>query len=109
MNDASDLKGVAGIFLTEAKGYVAQLREGISCLEENKSLLLPIEALVRAAHTLKGASAMLGNKTIEYSARVLENLFKKIKEDQKYFDDEAQQLSKSALKEIEDSLEKDFE
>ena len=73
-------------FLVEAESYLTTLNQGIVQLEQNPDNYELLADLFRAAHTLKGASRMMGYNQIRDLAHELEDLFSLLKEKQKTWD-----------------------
>jgi two-component system chemotaxis sensor kinase CheA len=69
-------------FLNNAGELLESLTQSLLELESKPSDQTAIEAIFRAAHTIKGTSGMLGFSTIEKLCHVLENTFDRIRKGQ---------------------------
>ncbi|MBI1883276.1 MAG: response regulator [Chlamydiae bacterium] len=67
-------------FITEAQDYLTLLNQGLVRLEKEGSNLELLAELFRVAHTLKGASQMMGFMKIRTVAHQLEDVFDFLKE-----------------------------
>jgi len=67
------------VFLEEADELIQQLDENIIKLEKDKENPKIIQEIFRAAHTLKGSSAMLGHKRMTEVAHAMETLLDKLR------------------------------
>ncbi len=74
-----DRSALAATFKAEAEEHLAKLTRGLLQLEKSPPQPALIEELFRAAHTLKGASRMMGYLAIQGLAHQLEDLFDRIK------------------------------
>jgi len=63
------------LFQIEIETQAETLTSGLLSLEKNPALPPVIESLMRAAHSLKGASRLMGLRAIEQLAHVLEDVF----------------------------------
>ncbi|MDY7013480.1 MAG: Hpt domain-containing protein [Cyanobacteriota bacterium] len=79
MDSASHQK-ILGYFIEEAKEHLETLEQGL--MELNNVVRDPerINEMFRAAHSIKGGSAMLGYNSIQKTAHRLEDCFKVLKE-----------------------------
>ena len=68
------------IFFAEAKEYIEVLNNGILALENNPEDKETIDAIFRAAHSLKGMSAAMGFEKLTELTHKLENSLDKIRE-----------------------------
>lgn len=73
----SDLSGFSmlDLFRQEAEAQVVVLNEGLIALERNPRDQERLEALMRAAHSLKGAARIVGLDTAVHVAHALEDCF----------------------------------
>ena len=78
MGKPFDTASFLATFLAEAKEHLATLNAGLLRLEKDPKQPELIEALLRAAHTLKGAARMMGYLDIQQVAHRLEDLFQQI-------------------------------
>lgn len=74
-----DMSQYLGIFIDEAKEHVQAMNEGLLALEQDPENEHTIEAIFRAAHTLKGMSATMGFETIAELTHAMENVLDKIR------------------------------
>jgi len=63
------------LFQIEIETQAETLTSGLLSLEKNPAQPMVIESLMRAAHSLKGASRLVGLRAIERVAHVLEDVF----------------------------------
>ena len=63
-----------GKFTQEAKELIQKLNEGLIRLEKNPQLPDTLKELLRASHTLKGSSKILGFKTVNQLSHKMEEL-----------------------------------
>ncbi|MCE5195382.1 MAG: response regulator [Nitrospiraceae bacterium] len=68
-------------FLAEADDHISTLDRGISELESNPDSNVVIEELFRAAHTLKGAAALVKLDTTSNIAHKMEDILEELKEE----------------------------
>jgi chemotaxis protein histidine kinase CheA len=78
--DAAAQKKILGYFIEEAKEHLETLEDGILELAEVATDTERVNELFRAAHSIKGGSAMLGYTGIQKTAHRLEDAFKLFKE-----------------------------
>jgi two-component system, chemotaxis family, sensor kinase CheA len=69
-----EIKEVMQIFQSEATDQIKDLNQGLLELEKNPDNLPLLESLFRVAHSIKGASRMLGLTPIELISHELEEL-----------------------------------
>lgn len=67
-------------FKTEAEEYIAKLTQGLLSLEKDPQQPAVIAEMFRAAHTIKGAAAMVGRDDIKQIAHNLEDKLKQVKD-----------------------------
>ncbi|NEO26577.1 MAG: histidine kinase [Kamptonema sp. SIO4C4] len=77
--DANQQK-ILGYFLEEAKEHLETLANGLMDLPKVMTDPEEVNELFRAAHSIKGGSAMLGYSSIQRSAHRLEDCFKILRE-----------------------------
>jgi len=72
-----DLSGFSmlDLFRTEVESQVSVLTEGLLALERNPGNTEPVEALMRAAHSIKGAARIVGVDPAVRVAHVMEDCF----------------------------------
>ena len=72
-----DLKDVslADLFRMEAEGQLAALTTGLLALEGGDPASAPLEAMMRAAHSLKGAARIVGVDAAVRVAHAMEDCF----------------------------------
>lgn len=75
--DPSDLAdaSIFDLFRLEIEAQVSILTEGLLSLEEQPNALDPLEVLMRAAHSIKGASRLVGIELAVGLAHVMEDCF----------------------------------
>jgi chemotaxis protein histidine kinase CheA/CheY-like chemotaxis protein len=72
---------IMGYFIEEAKDHLQTIEQGVLNLQEVLEDQESINELFRAAHSIKGGSAMLGVSSIQHISHRLEDYFKILKED----------------------------
>jgi len=75
-----DRSGLLGYFLSEAEDHINTLERGISELETASDSDTLIEDLFRAAHTLKGAAALVKLTTTSNIAHRMEDILEELNE-----------------------------
>ncbi len=78
--DAAQHKKIMGYFIEEAKEHLETLEDGILDLSQVAKDTEMVNELFRAAHSIKGGSAMLGYSGIQKTSHRLEDAFKLFKE-----------------------------
>lgn len=78
--DATNQQKILGYFIEEAREHLETLANGLMDLPKVISDPEEINELFRAAHSVKGGSAMLGYNSIQRTAHRLEDCFKILKE-----------------------------
>ncbi|MFM7441070.1 MAG: Hpt domain-containing protein, partial [Snowella sp.] len=78
--DTANQQRIFGYFVEEAKEHLETLERGILELPSLGKDTEKINEMFRAAHSLKGGSAMLGYSSIQKTAHRLEDAFKILKE-----------------------------
>jgi chemosensory pili system protein ChpA (sensor histidine kinase/response regulator) len=71
---------ILGYFIDEAKDHLNTIEQGLVNLQDTLSDSEMINAVFRAAHSVKGGAAMLGFDSIQQTAHRLEDYFKVLKE-----------------------------
>ncbi len=74
-----DRKALLEVFLTEAEERLGQMEEGLVALEERPGDDELLQAIFRAAHTLKGNAATLGFGALTEFTHVLEDLLERLR------------------------------
>jgi two-component system, chemotaxis family, sensor kinase CheA len=74
-----DRKALLGVFLAEAEERLVQMEEALVALEEHPGDDELLQAIFRAAHTLKGNSATLGFGALTEFTHVLEDLLERVR------------------------------
>ncbi|MEW6686290.1 MAG: chemotaxis protein CheA [Candidatus Edwardsbacteria bacterium] len=69
-----DVSKYQELFLSEAKEHLNTLNQSLLLLEKEPSNLAPLEAIFRAAHTIKGMAGSMGYSVISDLAHEMENL-----------------------------------
>lgn len=77
--DAAAQKKILGYFIEEAKEHLETLEDGILDLAQVANDTEMVNELFRAAHSIKGGSAMLGYAGIQKTSHRLEDAFKVFK------------------------------
>ena len=93
-------------FVPEALEHIANIDEALLALgaADQGDFSEDSEKLFRAAHTLKGAAAMVELEPLAEVAHGLEELSSRIREDSKYFDDQVQQSLFEGASTLKDML-----
>lgn len=71
---------ILGYFIEESKDHLSTIEQGLVNLPETLADSESINALFRAAHSVKGGAAMLGLDSIQQTAHRMEDYFKILKE-----------------------------
>lgn len=71
---------ILGYFIEEAKEHLMTVQQGLLDLKEVMADEERVSELFRAAHSIKGGSAMLGYTTIQKTAHKLEDCFKVLRD-----------------------------
>ncbi len=74
-----DRDALIGVFLAEAEERLGQMEGGLVLLEDHPSDEELLQAIFRAAHTLKGNSATLGFGALTEFTHVLEDLLERVR------------------------------
>lgn len=74
-----DREALIGVFLAEAEERLGQMEGGLVLLEDHPSDEELLQAIFRAAHTLKGNSATLGFGALTEFTHVLEDLLERVR------------------------------
>jgi chemotaxis protein histidine kinase CheA len=90
--DSASHQKILGYFIEEAKEHLETLEQGL--MELNTVVRDPerINEMFRAAHSIKGGSAMLGYNSIQKTAHRLEDCFKILKEHEVLVDQKLEHL-----------------
>lgn len=72
-------KSLIEFFILEAEEHIQRIEAGVAHLEKTPANIEEIDEISRAAHTLKGAAALLKLRSISETAYLLENTFKEVK------------------------------
>src|SRR6056297_2625334 len=72
--------GYLDMFFDEAKEYVETLNNGILTLENNPGDKETIDAVFRAAHSLKGMAATMGFENLTELTHKMENMLDRVRE-----------------------------
>ncbi|MDY6782533.1 MAG: Hpt domain-containing protein [Cyanobacteriota bacterium] len=105
MDSASHQK-ILGYFIEEAKEHLETLEQGL--MELNSVVRDPerINEMFRAAHSIKGGSAMLGYSSIQKTAHRLEDCFKILKEHEVPVDQKLENLFLNGYETLNELLTK---
>ncbi len=80
--DTANANKILGYFIEEAKEHLETLEKGILELESVVKDSERVNEMFRAAHSIKGGSAMLGYTSIQKTAHRLEDAFKILRENE---------------------------
>lgn len=79
-------------FLEEATEYLNTIESGMLGLATTQVNNQRLDAVLRAAHSIKGGAAMMGFQTLSYLAHRLEDFFKVLKTHKPFVDDDLESL-----------------
>lgn len=102
---AFDTSGLLEFFLAEAEEHVHVLEEGISGLGEDLDSA-SVEALFRAAHSLKGAAALVKLNVISKIAHKMEDILEELKDGRRKIDGSLKELLLYGLDAIKEQLKR---
>lgn len=102
---AYDTSGLLEFFLQEAEEHINTLEEGITHLTEDSDAS-DVESLFRAAHTLKGAAALVKLQGISMIAHRMEDILEEIKDGQRKVNSSIKDLLLYGLDAIKDEIRK---
>lgn len=91
-------------FLVEANQYLTQLNQGVVALEKTPDDMALLAEIFRVAHTLKGASRMMGYANMASSAHQMEDIFGQLRKKAKTFDSSTADTLFALLDEIKTAL-----
>ena len=80
MNSEQQQQRIMGYFIEEAREHLQTIEQGVLNLQEILSDSESVNELFRAAHSIKGGSAMLGVSSIQHVSHRLEDFFKILKD-----------------------------
>lgn len=109
--DAGSQQRILGYFIEEAKEHLDTLEKGILELRSVVKDPERVNEMFRAAHSVKGGSAMLGFESIQKTAHRLEDSFKILKENEIKVDRKLETLflrSYDTLKDLIEQLQGPF-
>ncbi|MGC1392814.1 MAG: Hpt domain-containing protein, partial [Coleofasciculaceae cyanobacterium] len=109
--DAGSQQRILGYFIEEAKEHLDTLEKGILELRAVVKDPERVNEMFRAAHSVKGGSAMLGFESIQKTAHRLEDSFKILKENEIKVDRKLETLflrSYDTLKDLIEQLQGPF-
>lgn len=109
--DAGSQQRILGYFIEEAKEHLDTLEKGILELRSVVKDPERVNEMFRAAHSVKGGSAMLGFESIQKTAHRLEDSFKILKENEINVDRKLETLflrSYDTLKDLIEQLQGPF-
>jgi two-component system, chemotaxis family, sensor kinase CheA len=74
-----DISEVLQTFIEESRGLLRDMEEGLLCLETQPDDAEAINAVFRAAHTIKGSSGLFGLDDIVAFTHKAENLLDRVR------------------------------
>ena len=80
MNSEQQQQRIMGYFIEEAREHLQIIEQGVLNLQDVLHDSESVNELFRAAHSIKGGSAMLGVVSIQHVSHRLEDFFKILKE-----------------------------
>ena len=104
--DTSSQQRIVGYFIEEAKEHLQTLEQGILQLEISVQDPETVNAMFRAAHSVKGGAAMLGYSSIQKTAHRLEDSFKILKENPVSVDQKLESLLLTVYDHLQDLIER---
>lgn len=72
----------AELFATESRDHLAEIEHALTALEASPGARLPVDALFRSVHTLKGMSGMMGYSAVTSLAHAIETRLASLREAQ---------------------------
>ena len=99
-----DDKVIAG-FITEVKGYLPLILEGIKVYNRDSNQVNDIEEAFRYVHTIKGASSMVGLPNLSHIAHFNELILEDVKDGKLILDDDATALLHKSITCIEQYID----
>jgi len=103
--DAGSQQRILGYFIEEAKEHLDTLEKGILELRSVVKDPERVNEMFRAAHSVKGGSAMLGFESIQKTAHRLEDSFKILKENEIKVDRKLETLFLKSYDTLKDLIE----
>ncbi len=88
MNSEQQQQRIMGYFIEEAREHLQTIEQGVLNLQDVLNDSESVNELFRAAHSIKGGSAMLGVGSIQHVAHRLEDFFKILTENPQIIVDE---------------------
>ncbi len=88
----SDQQKILGYFIEEAREHLETLEQGLMNLSQASEDKEQVDELFRAAHSIKGGSAMLGYGSIQKTAHRLEDAFKVFRDGKVNVDEKLESL-----------------
>jgi len=98
-------KKLLDIFITEANEHIKNITDSLIALKENPGDGNLFETIAREAHTLKGASKMMGLVEISLISHKMEDLFESIKEGKTAYSDSITDVLYEGLDTIQQMLD----
>ncbi len=104
--DTASQQRILGYFIEEAKEHLQTLEQGILNLSTSVQDAEMVNAMFRAAHSVKGGAAMLGYSSIQKTAHRLEDSFKILKENPVSVDQKLESLFLAGCDDLKDLIER---
>ncbi len=104
--DTASQQRILGYFIEEAKEHLQTLEQGILNLSTSVQDAEMVNAMFRAAHSVKGGAAMLGYSSIQKTAHRLEDSFKILKENPVNVDQKLESLFLTGCDHLQDLIER---
>jgi two-component system chemotaxis sensor kinase CheA len=101
----TDMLQYKELFVRTAKEYVETLNDELLILEKEPSNAEAIDAIFRAAHSLKGQSAAMAYEHLGYLCHVIEDVFYDVKENRLALNSQVADVLFAALDSLTDSVE----
>lgn len=100
--DTSEFKD---LFLDEAQGHLGSLNSSLLAMEQNPGDIDRVDAMFRAAHSLKGGAAMMGYASLADLAHGVEDVLHELREGQWPFASSLADLLFTAIDQLQSLLE----
>lgn len=104
--DTASQQRILGYFIEEAKEHLQTLEQGILNLSTSAQDAEMVNAMFRAAHSVKGGAAMLGYSSIQKTAHRLEDSFKILKDNPVSVDQKLESLFLAGCDHLQDLIER---
>ncbi|HLD01679.1 MAG TPA: Hpt domain-containing protein [Patescibacteria group bacterium] len=100
----NDLTQFSDLYIQTAQDYIALMKKNIDLFLENSTKTSAVEQLFIASHSLKSQSAVMGYTTTSEASKLLEHLFRAVKENQLTLTKEMIAQAVLLIKKLEESI-----